>query len=319
MKEKLRITMIGFVTMVALLGLLTGYYPVRAQDKPPAQSTPAPHDIEAIYRAAYAALNAGDLEGNLQYYAEDAITIALPPPPGVDAVASGKEAILAWTVTFLESHPQIEFTDFHVNGETITVRTVATDDFLKSSGVGYVEFSGTAIVRDGLIVSETYLMDKESLDRLMTASMLATNKAVVTRFYEEIFSKGNMAVADEIIDPSFDAVFTGEKNFAKGTDGVAKLKEAITGFRQMFPDYKIEVSDMVAEGDLVVCNIKGTGTYAGGLEDAGVPASAIGKVVTFYGTDYTRVVNGKMVEAWGTHGDLAWFQQMGMKLVPERE
>ena len=141
----------------------------------------------------------------------------------------------------------------------------------------------------------------------------------MARFYDEVFSKGNMAVADEIVDPTFDAIFTGEKNFAKASDGLEKLKEGITGFRKSFPDYKIEVSDMVAEGDIVVAHIKGPGTYQGGMEDLGVPKSAIGKKVIFHGTDYTRVVNGKMVEAWGTHDDLPWFQQMDMKLVPASE
>ena len=303
--------------LLALLAIAASYSPASAQDTP--HATPDPNDIEAIYRAAYDALNSGDLEGNLKYYADDAISIALPPPPGIDAMTVGKDALRRWTETFLESHPHIEFTDFNVTGDTLTYRTIASDDFLKSNGLGYLRFSGTAIVRDGLIVSETALMDKDSLDRLTAANTVQTNKEIVKRFYDEIFSKGNLAVVDEIIDPTFDAVFTGEKNFSKSTDGREKLKAVIIDFRKSFPDYTIEVSDMIAEGDIVVANIKGTGTYAGGFEGMGVPASAIGKKVIFYGTDYTRVVNGKMVEAWGTHDDLPWFQQMGMKLVAESE
>ncbi|MFN8489176.1 MAG: ester cyclase [Caldilineaceae bacterium] len=308
MKTKLQARIRVLIAVVVLFGLTAPDRPVRAEDKP--QAAPQTQDNEVVYRAAYAALNAGDLEGNLKYYADDAITIALPPPPGVDAVASGKQAIRAWTVTFLESHPHIEFTDFHVNGETITARTLATDDFLKSSGVGYLQFSGTAIVRDGLIVSETYLMDKESLDRLTIASTLQANKALVGRFYDEIFNKGDMAVADKIIAPDFIDRFSGQ-------NGIAHFKETIKLFRTSFPDIKLEYTDVVAEGNMVVVNITGSGTYRGGMKDIfGIPDSAIGKKVTWHGTDYARIVDGKIVEGWGTHDDLGWLQQFGLKLAP---
>lgn len=298
----------ALLALLALIGLFMLYTPARAQDTP--ADSPSPYDVEAIYRAAYAALNAGDLEDYLQYYTDDAIVIALPAPPGLDPMTVGKDALSDWTVIFLESHPHIEFTDLHIHGDTLTVRTVATDDFLASSGVGYLRFSGTAIVRDGLIVSETFYMDQESLDRLIAADTLQTNKAIVGRIYDEFFNQGEMSGVEEIIDPAVTVSFT-------HNTGIEAFVNDINFFRTVYPDIKIEYSDAVAEGDIVVVNIAGSGTYQGGLEDLGVPASAIGKKVTWTGTDYTRIVNGKVVEVWGNHDDLPWILQHNLKLMAD--
>ncbi len=318
MTNKLRTSVYLLIVVFVLFGLTSRQRSVNAQDKP--QATPATYDIEAIYRAANDALNAGDNEGNLQYYADDAISIALPPPPGIDAITVGKEALRKWNADAIGSHSHIEFTDFHVNGETINVRTMSTNDFLKGIGVGYLEFSGTAIVRDGLIVSESFLMSKQSQQRLEAALTLQANKEIVRRFYDEVFSQGNMTTADEIMDPNFGASFVGDRKVTDADRGLVATKEYILAFRKSFPDLKIEATDMVAEGDIVVVNIRGSGTYQGGLPDPyTIPDSAIGKKITWYGTDYTRVVNGKMMEAWGTHEDLPYYEQLGMKLVPTTE
>jgi predicted ester cyclase len=298
------------IALMVLLGMMSAYAPVSAQD--PLQASTSDQDVEAIYRAQMEAFNNGDLEGAMAYYAEDAISVALPPPPDVDPVTVGKEAVRAANATMIANKPRIVFTDFHVTGNTATLRTITTDDFLKSIGVNFLEFSGTIIVRDGLIVTETFLMDKDSQERLEAALTLLANKELVGRVYDEVFNQGDMAVVDEIFAPEVTVSFTGHT-------GSEAVKEDVTGFRTLFPDLKIEYRDMVAEGDLVVVNIAGSGTYAGGLEDAGIPASAIGKKITWHGSDYNRIVNGKIVEVWGTHDDAPWFEQFGMKLVPAEE
>ena len=310
MKQKILVSLSTLITVCALFGMIVLYAPASAQDAPPV--APSTYDIEAIYRAQVTAINEGDLEAAVQYYAEDAISIALPPPPGVDPVVLGNEALRVSTAEFIALNSHIEFTDFHVNGETATYRTITTADFLTDLGVGYLRFSGTAIFRKGLIVSETALMDKESQDRLEAALTLQANKAIVGRIYDEFFNQGEMGAADEILDPEVTVSFT-------GNTGIEAFKEDINFFRTVYPDIKLEYSDVVAEGEIVVVTISGSGTYQGGFEFLGIPASAIGKKVTWTGTDYTRIVNGKVVEVWGVHDDLPWFQQLGLKLVPEGE
>jgi hypothetical protein len=91
MKEKIPAGLRVLMVVAVLIGLLTVYRPAGAQDTPP--TTPQAQDVEAIYRAQYDALNAGDLEASLAFLAEDMVTVLLPPPPGVNPVQIGKAAV----------------------------------------------------------------------------------------------------------------------------------------------------------------------------------------------------------------------------------
>jgi predicted ester cyclase len=292
------------VALLSLVILLTPRPSVMAQEATP------PKDPEGVYRAAYAAQNAGDVEASMAFFAEGAVSIALPPPPDSNGVFIGKEAIRKGNMDFVARHPNIEFIDFHVNGETVSFTVLLAEDIFREFSVFPIKFSGVAVIQDGLIQSETWIMDKDSLARLDAAIALQTNKQIVQRFYNEVFNKGDMAVIDEIIAPDFIDHFSGQ-------NGIDAFKATVTLFRTAFSDFKIEYTDMVAEGDIVVVNITVSGTYQGGLKDIfGIPDSAIGKEATWHGTDYARIVDGKYVEGWGTHDNLGWLQQLDMKLVP---
>ncbi|HRW11307.1 MAG TPA: ester cyclase [Caldilineaceae bacterium] len=84
---------------------------------------------------------------------------------------------------------------------------------------------------------------------------------------------------------------------------------------------KVTYDNMVAEGDLFVTEVTfDLGAYQGEMEDLfGIPDLAIGTVITRTGIDYARFQDGKIIEAWGTHDELGWFQQFGFELVPPTE
>jgi hypothetical protein len=60
---------------------------------------------------------------------------------------------------------------------------------------------------------------------------------------------------------------------------------------------------------------KAQGTYGGGFP--GAAAEAVGRVIMFTGTDTLRVVNGMLAEYWANADSLLFFQQLGVKEVPE--
>jgi len=73
------------------------------------------------------------------------------------------------------------------------------------------------------------------------------NKALVRRFIEELFNKGDPSVASEFASPGFIFVNPmGEKY--KGPEGVAKL---VTSLRKRSPDLYVTIEDMFGEGDRV--------------------------------------------------------------------
>lgn len=65
-------------------------------------------------------------------------------------------------------------------------------------------------------------------------------------------------------------------------------------FESVFPDVTATIDDIVVEADKVVARVTWTGTHKGEL--FGVPAT--NKKVTWTGTDWWRIENGKLAEHW---------------------
>ena len=59
---------------------------------------------------------------------------------------------------------------------------------------------------------------------------------------------------------------------------------------------------------------KAHGTYRGGFP--GAAPEAIGRQVTFTGTDTLRIVGGQLGEYWANADSLLFFQQLGIREVP---
>ena len=83
-------------------------------------------------------------------------------------------------------------------------------------------------------------------------------------------------------------------------------------FRSAFPDFKVTIDDMIAEGDKVVVRGTWSGTHKG--EFMGIPAT--GKSVSFGVIDTVRIAGGKMVEHWGLMDNFRLMQQLGVIPAP---
>lgn len=129
------------------------------------------------------------------------------------------------------------------------------------------------------------------------------NKAVIRRHVEDLWNKGDLAVADEIISADF--VFHGPAGEFKGPEGV---KQMFVMFRTAFPDCHFTIDDMVAEGDKVAMRMTFTGTHTGDL--MGMAPTA--KQVTQTEAYFFRFEGGKEVEALPFTDMLTFFQQLGV-------
>src|SRR5215510_7546093 len=132
------------------------------------------------------------------------------------------------------------------------------------------------------------------------------NKAVALRVFEEIFNQGKFSVADEIYAPDF-------KNHGLDLDGhdrFADLKtdqNAVHDEKKAFPDLKMTVNNMVAEGDLVAVHwtFRGTHTHDG---YAGLPAT--GTKVSMTGITIWRIVDGKITDEWSSFNEMGAYAQV---------
>jgi predicted ester cyclase len=93
------------------------------------------------------------------------------------------------------------------------------------------------------------------------------------------------------------------------------LNQWVSGIHAILPDlsFVIEVGPITDDEHMAV-RWKAHGTYAGGFP--GASAEAIGRDVTFTGTDTLRIAGGKLAEYWANADSLLFFQQLGVREVP---
>jgi steroid delta-isomerase-like uncharacterized protein len=115
------------------------------------------------------------------------------------------------------------------------------------------------------------------------------NKAIVRRYFEEAWGKGNLDVMDELMDPDYVNHGSVPGHPVTDREDMKRVEEAT---RQAFPDVKFEMHDMMAEGDVVVYRWTGGGTQQG--EFMGIPPS--GRRFSTQGVVFSRIRDGKIVE-----------------------
>ena len=135
------------------------------------------------------------------------------------------------------------------------------------------------------------------------------DKALIRRFIEEIFNRGNMSLADEILAPNFVEHEELPAGIPKGREGVIVMT---TMLRSAFPDFKATIEDILAEGDKVVIRMTWSGTQKG--EFMGIPAT--GKSISIGVIDIIRIAGGKLVEHWGQMDSMGLMQQLGAIPAP---
>ena len=89
--------------------------------------------------------------------------------------------------------------------------------------------------------------------------------------------------------------------------GLKADQDAVHDEKKAFPDLKMTVNNMVAEGDLVAVywTFRGTHTHYG---YAGLPAT--GTKVSMKGITLWRIVDGKITDEWGSFDEMGAYAQV---------
>jgi predicted ester cyclase len=137
------------------------------------------------------------------------------------------------------------------------------------------------------------------------------NKAIMRRMLDEVIVGGNLDLMDELVAPDFvnhNVVGTGETS---GSVGVEPFRQEIKGLREVFPDLKLPIIHLLADGDKVIAHLRGQGTHLGQFG----PIPATGKKVDVASMTIVRMENGKFVERWNLVDRHGMLQQLG--LIPD--
>jgi len=130
------------------------------------------------------------------------------------------------------------------------------------------------------------------------------NKVTARRWSEELWSRGNLAIADDIVAADYVRHDPGDPFPARGPEDVKRI---VTMLRKMLPDLTITIDAMIADGDIVVSRYTSTATDTIGY--MGMPPT--GKTIHTSAMQMFRFANGKIVESWAVRDDLGTLRQLG--------
>ncbi len=131
---------------------------------------------------------------------------------------------------------------------------------------------------------------------------LEENKAVVRRFVEAIFERGDAAAVDELVAEDFIA-----HTWPSTGDPRGDLKRAIERVAGGLADSSFVLEDMIAEGDRVAVRLTASATQVGPF--MGLPPS--GRRYTIGEIHIFRVRDGRVVEHWHQFDQLGLMRQLG--------
>lgn len=138
-----------------------------------------------------------------------------------------------------------------------------------------------------MLLSTSALMGDDK--RETEEEMSEQNKTLARRWFEDLFSRGNLDAANEILSAEFVDHLPREQE-----RGIEELKHYVTIYRTAFPDIQDTVEELVAEADKVVVRWRSRGTHQG--EFMGVAPT--GRHVTFTGMRLFRIAENKIAESW---------------------
>lgn len=136
--------------------------------------------------------------------------------------------------------------------------------------------------------------------------MSEENRALLHRWFEEVWNKGRAEAIDELF--AEDGIAHGlSDDTGAPLRGPAGFREFHKNFRSAFPDIIVTVEDTVAEGDKVVARCSVRAVHTG----EGLGFAATKRPMEITGIAITRIKDGKIVEAWNNFDFMSMFRQLG--------
>ena len=139
--------------------------------------------------------------------------------------------------------------------------------------------------------------------------MTSTPESIVRSLIEEGFNKGDLEVVDAITSP----VLVEHQNFGPGhAPGAQGVRAVVESLRRAFPDFRLTIEGLVADGDTVWLRMVATGTNDGSF----MGHAATGRPIRIDVFDAIRIEDGRMVEHWGVPDRLGALLQLGLMGPP---
>ncbi len=151
---------VGFLSMPVFA------LPARADHVQPVPSA----DPSTVVENYATAVNAGDLKGILNLYADDAVHIALPSTEG-SGICLGKEQFRVFYEQSVANGDRIEVdkNTLEVDGDRVTFVAHLASDPWRNLGIKTLDADVEAVVKDGRFATHVVMLTPRSVRELLTA------------------------------------------------------------------------------------------------------------------------------------------------------
>ena len=136
---------------------------------------------------------------------------------------------------------------------------------------------------------------------------LEANKQLARGYFEAFLAK-DVAWFKEHIEPGFRRHDPGLPFEVVGPQGVERLADALL---PAIPDMRLDIEDVVAEGEKVLVRLTIRGTHQGEL----LGIAPTGRAVEVAVLDLFHVRGGKLVEHWALLDNLGLLKQLGVTSI----
>lgn len=137
---------------------------------------------------------------------------------------------------------------------------------------------------------------------------LELNKAIIRRFFDEMWNPWNFAKADELLAPEI--VFKGTLgNELHGRDA---FRAYMCKVQSAFPDFHNTILEITAEDDRVVARTLYHGTHRGEI----FGLAPTGKTIAYAGAAFFRIKDGQVTEGWVLGDLLGLLRQLDARTLP---
>lgn len=134
--------------------------------------------------------------------------------------------------------------------------------------------------------------------------MTEANKALVKRFFEEVWNQHRIEILEELLTDDF---VWHEPYNPDDLCGIDRARQFFEEQFTAFPDYSTTIEDLLGEGDRIALRWLGTGTHRGVLKGL----QPTGNTIAIPGISILHCRDGKIAEYWSSLDNFLLLSELG--------